>query len=131
MSSFGKVIGAALGLAAVVTAVMLIQRGNVLGKMWAITYEASSTGNQPISITFQETRGRYPGEDRSVKEHTLPAVQAPWSKEVTVFDGKEAKVTVTPPPGGTAGCRILLDGEKVLVENTSAPDKPVVCTATP
>ncbi|MFF0745461.1 hypothetical protein ACFYVL_34185 [Streptomyces sp. NPDC004111] len=130
----GKTIGVVVGLVVIVVAAKIAvgDKVNLFGRNWAVTYEAGSPGDKPLAVKYQDTEGRYPGQDRSVKEHDVAAVGTAWSKETVVLDGREARVTVTPEKGERATCRILLDGRKVLATGkSSAPGLPAVCTAKP
>ncbi|MGW6710421.1 hypothetical protein ACWGDE_36780 [Streptomyces sp. NPDC054956] len=115
----------ALGLLALFGAVRF---GGDLGKAWAITYKADVAGPGTYDVRYQDTEGRYPWQNTGVREHVEADAAGAWRREVVIVDGKNAKVTVTPPKGAVATCAILLDDRKVLAKGTSpAAGRPAVC----
>ncbi|WP_411145634.1 hypothetical protein [Streptomyces sp. x-80] len=128
--------GFGCGALAVVAALMVVlasaytQRDALTGKAWNVTYRATGSKTEPMSVTYQDTKSRYLWGDRSLKEHAAKNVRTGWSREVTLAAGRQAKITVTPAPGATAHCQILLDGEEPLAKSSSpAPGQPAVCIA--
>ncbi|MFZ7089270.1 hypothetical protein [Curtobacterium sp. RRHDQ10] len=53
-----------------------------------------------------------------------------WRHETLVLATDRSMVVATPPPGGTASCRILLDGKRVIDEEHADVGAPVTCSAT-
>ncbi len=116
--------------ALVVLAGAYTQRDALTGKAWNVTYRAVGSKTEPVSVTYQDTQSRYLWGDRSLKEHVEKDVRTGWSREVILAADRQAKITVTPAPGATARCQILLDGKKPLAESSSpAPGQPAVCIA--
>ncbi|MFF4408794.1 hypothetical protein ACFY2W_14855 [Streptomyces sp. NPDC001262] len=100
------------------------------GNAWDLTYEAASTGGEPQATAL----GYRHNPDRTKPEHKierLGTTSLPWSTQVTVITGEEARVEITPTGDATASCRILLDGIRVVAEGKSpGPGKPAVCHVT-
>lgn len=102
-----------------------------IGGSWDITYEG--TGGRAGTGQASDVRYAY-SPDRTgsePREETTGPVGLPWSRAVFVGVGDRARVEVHPAGNGTAACRILLDGVRVVAEGTSpAPGKPAVCEVT-
>ncbi|WP_043265611.1 hypothetical protein [Streptomyces sp. CT34] len=94
---------------------------------WYLKYEATSSSGEPQATAV----GYRYNPDRSEPDHKdeqLGPTKLPWSTSVVVNTGKEARVEVTPSGNGTASCRILLDGIRVVAAGKSpGPGKPAVC----
>ncbi|QHC26001.1 hypothetical protein [Streptomyces sp. GS7] len=94
---------------------------------WYLKYEAASSGGEPqaAALSFRHNPDRSkPGH----RDERLGSTKLPWSTNVVVNTGQEARVEVTPSGNGTATCRILLDGIRVVASGKSpGPGKPAVC----
>jgi len=106
---------------------------------WAVTYEvtvAGGSGDSLKDVSYLEAEKR--GEDSTaVTEDSVAATDDAkkkgskvWSVESMVTAQKDASIAATPAQGGTATCRILLDGVKEIASETGAPGKRVECEAT-
>ncbi|MGI5171611.1 MmpS family transport accessory protein [Spirillospora sp. CA-253888] len=132
--SRGRVIGhvAIAGVLLGLFALVLVFRDplmRMLGKSWAITYEAG--GGTTGDIEYTEFPSRYRDESKTVR---LPGRRLPWSLDATVNAGRTARLLVAPAPNTGATCRIVLDktsdAPRVLATGRSAgPGKPAVCEA--
>lgn len=119
-------------VAAAGAAALWSEKGALTGKSWGITYTAHADQGGPMTVTYQDTKGRYLTSDRSIRQHTETVSRTEWTKEVMLAANRQAKITVRPAAGRTARCQILLDGHKVLAKGASpAPGQPAVCTADP
>ncbi|MGW2189342.1 hypothetical protein [Streptomyces sp. NPDC001667] len=100
------------------------QRG---GNAWWLTYEASPVSGEARAADVRYRHNKDAFKPDHSDERTGP-VSLPWRTEVSVNTGKEARLEVMPTGNGTASCRILLDGIRVVAESTSpGPGKPAVC----
>ncbi|NQD42120.1 hypothetical protein [Glutamicibacter halophytocola] len=106
---------------------------------WAVTYEvtvAGGSGDSLKDVSYLEAEKR--GEDSTeVTEDSVATTDdakkkasSIWSVESMVTAQKDASIAATPAQGGTATCRILLDGVKEIASETGAPGKRVQCEAT-
>ncbi|MER5886476.1 hypothetical protein ABT160_21850 [Streptomyces sp. NPDC001941] len=101
------------------------------GAAWEITYEAGVKGGgaggaRATQVTYALSPDRT--EDRTL-ERRAGAVALPWKEVVQLRVGETARVVVTPAPGATATCRVVLDGVRTVAEGVSpAPGKPAVCS---
>ncbi|MGD3108985.1 hypothetical protein [Streptomyces sp. YGL11-2] len=94
---------------------------------WYLKYEATSSGGEPQAAALSFRRN--PDSSKpDYRDERLGSTKLPWSTNVVVNTGKEARVEVTPSGNGTATCRILLDGIRVVASGKSpGPGKPAVC----
>ncbi|MFG2286368.1 hypothetical protein ACGFOU_09945 [Streptomyces sp. NPDC048595] len=126
-----------VAIAALILGGMLWAKNNVSeikkwrgGNAWYLTYEATSSRGEPQNATLSYRHN----PDRSKADHKnvrLGPTKLPWSTEVLVNTGQEARVEVAPTGNGTVSCRILLDGIRVVATAKSpAPGKPAVCHVT-
>ncbi|MBD0742695.1 hypothetical protein [Streptomyces sp. CBMA152] len=102
-------------------------KGHTAGSAWFLTYEGAAVGGGPraTDVRYGHNPDRY--KSQYAQESTGP-VQLPWSTEVFVNVGKEARVEVVPAADGVVSCRILLDGVRVVAEGKSpGPGTPAVC----
>lgn len=97
------------------------------GSAWSLTYEGKSVSgeDQATAVRYRYNPDQYKPEHRDGK---VDATKLPWSKQVVVNTGAEARVEVVPAGEGIASCRILLDGVREVAEGKSpSPGKPAVC----
>ena len=106
---------------------------------WSVTYEvtvAGGSGDSLQDVSYLEAEKR--GEDSTeVTEDSVATTDdakkkasSIWSVESMVTAQKDASIAATPAQGGTATCRILLDGVKEIASETGAPGERVQCEAT-
>lgn len=98
---------------------------------WAVTYEVSVTGapdNGFTDLSFAEADGRN-GPSVATDPEAVGATGSPasWSAEAIVTATHWAFVTATPAEGGTATCRVLIDGEREIETQTAPAGEPVTC----
>ncbi|GAA2792395.1 hypothetical protein [Crossiella cryophila] len=96
---------------------------------YSITYQVTG-GSGPVSVEYSQGTGA----DRTQAPTPAPAasITPPWSTEVIIPAGAEAKIAIATPPAGLT-CVIIQDKgrgrERVLASRTAEPGQPLVCTA--
>lgn len=109
-----------------------------IGDAWAVTYEVrvddpDSVALHDVSYLGAQQRGDAATTQRLRTASTKPAPQdgtSSWEHETIVLAEDDADLRATPPAGDTASCRVLLDGERVIAEQTGEPGREVRCTVT-
>ncbi|MFJ8313463.1 MULTISPECIES: hypothetical protein [unclassified Streptomyces] len=102
-------------------------KGRTAGSAWFLTYEGAvvSGEHRATDVRYGHNPDRYKSQ---YAQERVGSVQLPWSTQVFVNVGNEARVEVVPAADGVVSCRILLDGVRVVAEGKSpGPGKPAVC----
>lgn len=105
------------------------------GDAWAVTYEVhvdqpAGASLADVRVEGAERRGDAPAVHRLGDQETtkIDGDGSQWEHESVVLAEQRASVRVTPAPGATATCRILLDrGRQIAAATSSAPGATVTC----
>lgn len=117
------------------TAVSLVGcSGGAFADAWSVTYQVTLSGadhsSTSVSYLAAPQRGAI-SETVSVENNpatkSQDATTSVYSVVAQVTAKEIAKVTLTPAPGTTATCEILLDGTRSIAKNTAAAGQPVTC----
>ncbi|MGH3859212.1 hypothetical protein [Actinokineospora sp.] len=105
---------------------------------YAITYEVTVEGAGGIrKVEYTAVPdGQHRTADPTTRTDEAPTA-TPWSRDVIIPAGRQARLVVTPAQDAVVGCKIVLDKDlgspktKTLTENKApAVGQPITCSAT-
>ncbi|WP_430591706.1 hypothetical protein [Humidisolicoccus flavus] len=123
---------AACGVAAV--AALTLSGCTAFGPGWAVTYEIEAVDTSGAAGAWSSAvqyLDRDTGLDsQSSTGETVQGSEFPAQFETIGKVGEEVSVSAAGVPGVTLRCAVLLDGERLIEEQTGAEGEGVTCTVT-